>query len=365
VTWQVITTSPWDDDWKSTGQYWDRQSWNRTWDNWNWNNRTWNSWDSTDDNWWQAPGTDDNTQEYWAAMYGKGKGKRPQVFPMAGGAPPQYSGAPTTPQYQGPPYQGPPTQQSQGAIPGQGSPPTGNVHGSVAGALNQGTPAKQKAPAPSLNSPRTAHHQVGKQPPPQLHQELTQVPDHLQQEDNRRETARQQRLRQTAEELRREEARNAVTQDAGNQGHRQDTRNARSQPAAERRSSTGRDLPTIKIQLGRNKEFLDAALKEIDNRTGHYKIHDYIHDQVKELAQQLELHRIRYKPIREDLEYLEIEWANCRIRQMLHLYQGIFQASGNRWDLHRDGLPVSLDGRLVHPIDHYVINANPKAPNPP
>jgi hypothetical protein len=33
---------------------------------------------------------------------------------------------------------------------------------------------------------------------------------------------------------------------------------------------------------------LDAALKEIDNRTGHYKIHDYIHDQVKELAQQLD-----------------------------------------------------------------------------
>ena len=63
VTWQVITTSPWDDDWKSTGQYWDRQSWNRTWDNWNWNNRTWTSWESTDD-WWNAPGTDDNSQEY-------------------------------------------------------------------------------------------------------------------------------------------------------------------------------------------------------------------------------------------------------------------------------------------------------------
>jgi hypothetical protein len=33
--------------------------------------------------------------------------------------------------------------------------------------------------------------------------------------------------------------------------------------------------------------------------------------------------------------------------------------------LHRDALPVSLDGRLVHPVDHYVINANPKTPNPP
>jgi hypothetical protein len=29
-----------------------------------------------------------------------------------------------------------------------------------------------------------------------------------------------------------------------------------------------------------------AALEEIGNRTGHYKVHDYIHDQVKELAQQ-------------------------------------------------------------------------------
>ena len=27
---------------------------------------------------------------------------------------------------------------------------------------------------------------------------------------------------------------------------------------------------------------MDAALKEIDNRTGHYKIHNYIHDQVKD-----------------------------------------------------------------------------------
>ena len=52
-------------------------------------------------------------------------------------------------------------------------------------------------------------------------------------------------------------------------------------------------------------------------------------------------------------------------RQMLHLYQGIFRASGTRWDLHRAALPISLDGRLVHPDDHYVINANPKAPNPP
>jgi hypothetical protein len=129
-----------------------------------------------------------------------------------------------------------------------------------------------------------------------------------------------------AQELQQEADQAAATQDAGNQGggHRQDSRNARSQPASDRRSSTGRDLPTIKIQLGRNKDFLDAALKEIDNRTGHYKVHGYIHDQVKELAQQLELHRLRYKPIDEDLEYLEIEWANCIIRQMLHLYQGIF-----------------------------------------
>ena len=277
---------------------------------------------------------------------------------MAGGAPPQYSGAPLTPPYQGPPQQGPPAQQTQGSNPGQGANPTGNVHGSVAGALNKGAPGKQKAPAPSLDSLRPAHHQVGKQPPPELHQGLTPAAEHLLQEDNRR------RLQQAAQQLQQEAAQATATQDAGNQGggHRKDTRNARSQPAADRRSSTGRDLPTIKIQLGRNKDFMDAALKEIGNRTGHYKVHDYIHDQVKELAQQLELHRLRYKPIDEDLEYLEIEWANCLIRQMLHLYQGIFQASGNRWDLHRDGLPVSLDGRLVHPVDHYVINFNPRHP---
>jgi hypothetical protein len=79
----------------------------------------------------------------------------------------------------------------------------------------------------------------------------------------------------------------------------------------------------------------------------------------------LEAHRVSHEITDEDLEYLEVEWANCLLRQMLHLYQGIFRASGNRWDLHRAALPISLDGRLVHPDDHYVINANPKEKNPP
>ena len=144
---------------------------------------------------------------------------------MAGGAPPQYSGSPVTPPYQGPIQQGPPSQQSPGSIPGHGTAPTGVVHGSVAGALNQGTP---KAPAPSLDSPRTAHHQVsGKHPPPELHSGFTPVAEHLLQEDNRR----QQRLRRMAEELRQEENQGAATQETGNQGddNRANPRNARSQ----------------------------------------------------------------------------------------------------------------------------------------
>ena len=50
---------------------------------------------------------------------------------------------------------------------------------------------------------------------------------------------------------------------------------------------------------------------------------------------------------------------------MLHLFLGVFRGSNTTWDAFRGSLPVSLDGRLVHPVDHYVINANPKAPNPP
>jgi hypothetical protein len=31
VTWNVVTTSPWDDNWRNTGPYWDSSAWNRTW----------------------------------------------------------------------------------------------------------------------------------------------------------------------------------------------------------------------------------------------------------------------------------------------------------------------------------------------
>ena len=110
---------------------------------------------------------------------------------------------------------------------------------------------------------------------------------------------------------------------------------------------------------------MDSAHKEIDRTTGHYTIVDYIKEEVRNLEPLLEAHRVSHKITDEEFEYLEIEWANCLLRQMLHLYQGIFRASGNRWDLHRAALPISLDGRLVHPEDHYVINANPKEKNPP
>ena len=129
--------------------------------------------------------------------------------------------------------------------------------------------------------------------------------------------------------------------------NRANTRNARSQPAAERRSSTGRDFPTIKLQLMRNKDFMDSALKEIDKTTGHYTITDYIKEEVRNLDQVLEAHLVQHKIGDEELEYLEHEWANCLLRQMLHLYQGIFRASGSRWDLHRAAFPISLDGGLV------------------
>jgi hypothetical protein len=39
VTWNVVTTSPWDDDWRNTGPYWDRNWWKRIWDKWNWSIR--------------------------------------------------------------------------------------------------------------------------------------------------------------------------------------------------------------------------------------------------------------------------------------------------------------------------------------
>jgi hypothetical protein len=361
VTWNVVTTSPWD-DWQNPGSYWDSNSWNRTWDNWNWNNRIWNSWDSNDANWWQTGQQEDQEfQEYLAFKYGKGKGKRPQAFPMAGGAPPQYSGgtAPVTPPYQGPSHQqGPPAQQqatqgldgsstgqASGTIPGHGATPTGVLHGSVAGALNQG------------NVPKT--------PPPALHSGTKAAAPHLTQED-------EIRWRNWMDQQAAAQAAGAATQDtaapgANTQGddNRNNTRNARSQPAAERRSSTGRDLPTIKLQLMRNKDFMDSAHKEIDKTIGHYTITDYIKEEVRNLDQFLEAYPVQHNIRDEELEYLENEWANCLLRQMLHLYQGIFRASGNRWDLHRAALPISLDGRLVHPDDHYVINANPKEKNPP
>ena len=129
-------------------------------------------------------------------------------------------------------------------------------------------------------------------------------------------------------------------------------------------SNSGRDLETIYRQLGLNKEFMAFVRKEVDKQ-GFYKVADYANDQNLQLEKELEAHQIRHKVIKEDMEYLEIEWANCLIRQMLHLYLGIFRLSQGLWDTWRNKLPVSLDGRLVHPELHYVINANPKAKNPP
>ena len=78
-----------------------------------------------------------------------------------------------------------------------------------------------------------------------------------------------------------------------------------------RASTTGRDLPTIKAQLAKNKEFLDAAFKVIDKSTGHYTISDYMKEQVKNLDQLLDAHQMGANATHEDMEYLENEQVNC------------------------------------------------------
>ena len=134
--------------------------------------------------------------------------------------------------------------------------------------------------------------------------------------------------------------------------------------AGNRASTTGRDLPVIKAQLAKNKAFMDEVHKAIDD-IGWHKVHDYMHEELKELEQELTKHQMATKAERDTMDYLELERANCLTRQYLHLHLGIFRSNPTRWNTWRSDLPVSLDGRLVHPDQHYVINANPKMNNPP
>ena len=325
------------DWWQSTGQNWDNANWWSS--NWNWRDSNWNK------SWWNTDATQDREyQEYLAYKCDKGKGKGTQAFPMAGGIPPLNLGSmPQGPQsYQGPVAQGHTQQQGaaptgvaqgsvQGAIPGQGTAPTGVVHGSVAPLLSQ----TGKAPPPPLYTPR--------HPDPNAPQDQGKGTGGKDQGKGQ-----QQQPEQTAP------AKQIP-------GRRNQSEGPTRRPVV---SDSGRDLETIYRQLAKNKEFLAVVHKAVDN-LGWYKVVDYAKDQNPQLEKELEAHQIRHKTNEDDMKYLETEWAINVLRQMLHLYQGIFRTNQGLWDPWRIALPVSLDGRLVHPELHYVINANPKAPNPP
>ena len=72
--------------------------------------------------------------------------------------------------------------------------------------------------------------------------------------------------------------------------------------------------------MAKNKDFLAAAHKAINTTTEYYTITDYMLDMVKDFETQLDAHQVRTNAIREEMDYLKDEWANCLLRQYLHLY---------------------------------------------
>jgi hypothetical protein len=64
--------------------------------------------------------------------------------------------------------------------------------------------------------------------------------------------------------------------------------------------------------------------------------------------------------------YLENYMHHYQLHNIpIHLNLDIFRINHQELDTWRNALPVSFDCRLAHPVQRYMINANPKAPNPP
>ena len=115
-----------------------------------------------------------------------------------------------------------------------------------------------------------------------------------------------------------------------------------------------------------DKDFFNKVRRAVDDR-GCNDWQEYLERHERGLYEEWQRavreHQVQHNVDWDSLEYTELEWGKCIIRQMLTTRHGIFR--DRFWDTYRDTLPVSWDGRLVHPTGHYIINANPKASNPP
>ncbi len=331
--------------WWQQPSTWDNSGWyNWRSGTWIWNDAIWDwQWQEWESDYYKGKGKGDAYKGYDYDYKGKGKGK---AFPMAPGAPAPDTFTWTDARSSVPPLglqtghlpppepQGVPGPRGKAPPPPLGDTPRGDQDTGGKGGT-KGTMTGNFQHPQSVTSWLTGTG--GKPPPPKAPVETTG-------ESSGANTwnATAKKRSQSAAPAFRERSR---------------------APAPGTFSATGRDLPKIKEVMDLDQEFMKQAHRAFD-KLGAYDVVDYIDQEYPNwLDTVVTKHGLAHDVQDEDLEYCRKEWAKCVLRQMLHLGLGIFRDRQN-WATWKD-LVISWDGRLLHPVDHYIINTNPRHSNPP